>query len=164
MWVTPCTKICTLSWVFSGLMLCILLEDLQRLKKPKRSRKWERKRGAGRERVRQGRKKSGSLGKLALLWSPGQLKFCRYFKVVIYLRSTAQVRVHGCPRSPILQRLLIDSNQHLGGITRETKWGSRQQAIWSVIFNYPNDIHRQNLSHPSGQHITIDNVCLKTGL
>lgn len=92
------------------------------------------------------------------------LKFCRYFKVVIYFRSTVWVRVHGCQRSPILRRPVIDSNQHLAGITRETKWGSRQRAIWSVVFNYPNDIHRQNLSHPSGQGITIDNVCLKTGL
>lgn len=130
-------------------------EARQEVRKRKRDRKTKSETG---------RKKSGSFGKLALFWSPGQLKFCRYFKVVIYLRSTVQVRVHGCPRSPILPRLLIDSNQHLGGITRETKWGSRQRAIWSVIFNYPNYIHRQNLSHPSGQHITIDNVCLKTGL
>lgn len=145
-----------------------LLEDLQKLKKKKKKEeeRWEasKKKRDWKTKSKTGRKKSSSFGKLALLWSPGQLKFCRYFKVVIYLRSTAQVRVHGCPRSPILPRLLIDSNQHLGGIARETKWGSRQRAIWSVIFNYPNDIHRKNLSHPSGQHITIDNVCLKTGL
>lgn len=125
-------------------------------------RRWVRKRFwiPNPRRPREIDRGSGSFGEDAVRL----LKFCRYFKVVIYFRSTVWVRVHGCPRSPILRRPVIDSNQHLAGITRETKWGSRQRAIWSVIFNYPNDIHRQNLSHPSGQGITIDNVCLKTGL
>jgi len=65
------------------------------------------------------------------------------------------------PEFTNLQWVLIDSNQHLFSITEGTKYRSRQRAISSVIFNYLNDIHRQNLSHPSGHHITIDNVCLK---
>ena len=100
--------------------------ERERKRKNEREEKREGKREVRmkerkRELEREEREGSVSFGKTALHRSPGQLKFCRYFKAVIYFRSTVQVRVQGCPRPPILHRLLIDSNQNLAAITRETK-------------------------------------------
>lgn len=56
--------------------------------------KWWRKRDDwNKERERRGYRWRESVGKCAPDSSPGQLKFCHYFKVVIYLRSTAEVKV-----------------------------------------------------------------------